>query len=274
VRSVLIILFAVGCGDTRRGGNRILRPHVDAGRIDTGFSPPDGSTADAGFIDAGFSMDAGFEMDAGVFDSGARQRSLVYEVKQGLVADGAEVSARGLSVTGVSTVGFYAQVSPSSDEYDPLLGAERSGIFVYTGANAVLPAIGDGIDMTSAKANLFYGQWQLDTPIWSATSAAAPSALSIDEISAVSGGADTIHEGVLVRITGLVIASTAPVPGAGDTAMNEVETTSGLRIDDGLGHVLAPFPSVGTTYSAITGVLAWRNEHVKLLPRSSLDIVP
>jgi len=44
-----------------------------------------------------------------------------------------------------------------------------------------------------------------------------------------------------------------------------------LRVDDELWDGQVPQPDVGTTYSSLTGVLPYRYDNHKLLPRSDDD---
>jgi hypothetical protein len=77
-----------------------------------------------------------------------------------------------------------------------------------------------------------------------------------------------------VRVENVSVTDVAPAPGPGDDApTNEFTVTGGLRVDD-LLWLVTPFPSVGSGYGSLSGVLVYRNALSKLEPRDASDVVP
>ncbi|MEC8023210.1 MAG: thrombospondin type 3 repeat-containing protein, partial [Myxococcota bacterium] len=200
----------------------------------------------------------------------------IYEIKQGLAKEGDTVVVRDSVVTAVSTNGFYIQHPVDAPEY---VGPEYSGIFVYAGTNATLPALGDSVNVTATVAN-FFGQIQLS---YAEVSAAAgsyivppPVSASCSEVS--TGGARAVAlEGVLVVVSDVTVITVQPddTPENGPTneyvVANNATDNSGLFVDD-LLHYTDPFPVVGDEYQSITGVLYYGWSNHKLAPRNDGDI--
>jgi hypothetical protein len=134
---------------------------------------------------------------------------------------------------------------------------------------------GDVVRITSARVHDFFDQIQLTNPMLevTATDIAAPIAVDVasaDEVRTGGTRADAL-EAVLVRVPSVSVTDVAPPPGGGDRApTQEFEVDGGLRVDDYL-YLITPFPEVGASFESITGVLAHRNNHKKLLPRSATD---
>ncbi len=202
----------------------------------------------------------------------------IYEIKQGLLPPPANVAVRDLVVVATSTYGFFAELSPASEDYDPDLGPQYSSIFVYTGAGTNLPPRDTTVAISNAEVALYYDQLELKNATWETTTSLPPPTPTVVTVADVYGQADTPfgaaspYEGVLVTLSNAEVANAQPTPGAGDDATNEVELVGGLRIDDYAGYVLSPWPTAGTTYAAISGVIAWHNSLLKLLPRDAADI--
>ena len=89
-----------------------------------------------------------------------------------------------------------------------------------------------------------------------------------------TGGARAAKlESVLVEVDNVAVTDIAPPPGTGETApTNEFAVTDSLRVND-LLYLVTPFPTVGTQYVSITGVLDFRNDNSKLEPRGVSDFV-
>lgn len=202
-----------------------------------------------------------------------------YDVKLGLIAEGARVAMSGLVVTAHTSNGFFAQLSPDAPTYDATHGPLYSGLFVFVGS-AALPDLGSTVEVTSATVTLYWGVLELTQTTWqpASTQLALPTPVSVSEAQVLGDGqtpysGDSPYEGVLVHLAGVTVGSTAPAPGDGDTAQNELELDGGLRVDDLAGYALDPMPSVGATLSKLDGVVAWRNGYLKVLPRSASDVV-
>ena len=200
--------------------------------------------------------------------------AVVYDVKTNAALVGERVAVLDLIVTGVASNGFFAQLDPASALYQ---GVEHSGVFAYTGANP-RPARGDRVNIVGATVAAFFGQIQLSSVEWTTTATGlvvAPRVLTTSELAdAISDGATSAFEGVLVEVDDVVVTNATPPAGPGDaaTGRNEFEVAGGLYVDD-LLFLLTPQPANGETFASIAGPLAWRNDHLKLLPRDQEDLV-
>lgn len=192
----------------------------------------------------------------------------IYTVKRGATTGAATLAG---VVTSVASNGFFMQVPTTDAMYD---GPDYSGIFIFT-TSAPGRAIGDSVTATGMVTN-YFGEIQLTTSLVTLVMAGVPvpDAIAVTPAEVQTGGARaTALEGVLVRIMTTTCTNPAPAPGGGETGMtNEYEVGGGLRVDD-LFYRTAPFPTMGETFSSITGVLAWRRSNSKLHPRSVTDVV-
>lgn len=190
--------------------------------------------------------------------------SPLYTLKQN--PDPGPVELSELVVTGATTNGFFAQISPTGPACGPM-GARHSGVFIFTDAGPK-PAPGEVISVSGVAA-LFFDQLQITAPSWSATGRAqiSPVPLTTFDISARSP-----FEGVLVALTDVTITDAQPPPGSGDREpQNEYALNNGLRLDDFLGYAPAPL-AAGQNLSRLVGILAWRNGHLKIAPRNPADL--
>ncbi len=80
----------------------------------------------------------------------------IYDLKGGALPVGTAVSLRGALVTARSFGGYFLQVKAGDPGY---LGPDFSGVWVAQAGSAVAP--GDRVDVTSARLDNFFGQWQL-----------------------------------------------------------------------------------------------------------------
>lgn len=190
----------------------------------------------------------------------------VYSIKRGIIPDGTPASGLVGVVTAVTPNGFFFQVTPADPGYE---GEDFSGIFVFTSSRPPR-TIGERVSV-SGTVNLFSGQWQLEmatvTPM-GMTSPPPPVVVAPAEI-ATGGARARALEGVLVRVERVTVINANP-----DAPMDfgEIAVTGNLRVDDWMTP-LASFRTVGTTFSSITGPLAFRFSNSKINPRSPADIV-
>ncbi|MFZ9889348.1 MAG: lamin tail domain-containing protein, partial [Myxococcota bacterium] len=196
----------------------------------------------------------------------------VYAVKTDAGLEGQRVSLQGLVVTSVIGNGFFAQLDPTSAGY---AGADHSGVFFYTGAAPTVTA-GDVLDVSGATVASFFGQVQLTGASFETVSTAAvpaPYGLAAGNIAAaVAQGEASPLEGLFVELQDVTVTDAAPAPGAGDaTGEGEFEVTGGMRVDD-VAYLIEPAPTTGENFAFLRGPVAWRNGHLKLLPRSADDV--
>jgi hypothetical protein len=259
----------------------------DAGATDAGF---DAGVADAGFdagLDAGVAdagLDAGF--DAGPVDGGCNTSSdaglpycpaVVYEAKDGTLNNGTAVQLRDMVVTAVFADGFWVQLATTSDDY---AATGNSGIFVFSQAEPNPPARGDTLLINGVITEFFFTK-QLVGATWTVVAQGAdvitPVALNATALlNQLSVGSEAPLEGALVTVSDVDVTNpdAPPVSMAGDEGpnRNEFEVDSALHVDD-LLHLISPYPTDGETFASLTGVLAWRNGLLKLLPRDDADVV-
>jgi large repetitive protein len=191
----------------------------------------------------------------------------IYEIKRGTLPPGEHVELQNLLVTGKGANGLFVQVKATDTTYD---GADHSGLFIFTGTttNAIVP--GNRISIADGSIQDFFGQTQLSNvtgmTITNAAVEAAPAPVTVTTAEATTNGsrADAL-EGVVVQVSDVTVAAL-------DAAFNEFIINDDLRVDDFL-YLTSPLPAVTDRFSTITGVLAYRNNASKLLPRQDSDLV-
>ncbi len=196
----------------------------------------------------------------------------IYDIKSGAVAVGAAVSLANQLVTARTTSGYFLQVKPGDPGY---VAPEGSGVFVFDGTNTVKQ--GDRVSITSATVTNYFGQIELTAPattvLTSAAEAAPPAVVVLTGDVATGGAKAAALEGVLVQVNGVTVTDIAPTPGTGDVApTNEFVVGGALRVND-LFYLVTPFPTVGATFTSLTGVLDLRSGNTKIEPRAASDVV-
>ena len=183
-----------------------------------------------------------------------------------------------LVVTAVAYNGFWAQL----DQDTPM---PFSGFFVYEPASENLPTQGAVIQISGGTVADFFDQRQLSSVTWvdQGTTKELP-AVVLDAAAqgqAVTDGGASGYEGMLVQLDNAEVTNAMPTAGPGDDGVNELELTTGVRVDDflfprvdGMATVfLDPFPEAGFTFSSVSGILSMRNSFMKVGPRDSDDML-
>ena len=200
--------------------------------------------------------------------NGAPCPASIYDVKKGVTALGDAVSIQGLIVTAVASNGYNVQLPANDAKYD---GAAYSAIFVFNGSDPK-PANGDKVDVTGVVED-YFGELELTSSSWtivtSAVGVPAPLVVTPAEI-AVGGANEDAYGGLLVTVQNVSVTDVAPAGETGETVTGEFLVTGNLSVDDAI-YLVEPFPVVGQTYTAITGVLRYSWNRNKLLPRSAAD---
>lgn len=195
----------------------------------------------------------------------------VYDVKNGTLVAGSEVTVSNVLVTATTTSGFFVQVKEGDAGY---AGPDFSGVFVAGAAHG--RSAGERVNLQNATVDDFFGERQLAsaTAVVLSSGEAPPAPVAVLASELATGGTRAAAlEGVLVSVSGVTVTDAAPAPGAGDTApTGEFEVAGALRVDD-LLHLAAPFPAAGDVFTSIAGVLAYRNGNSKLEPRNEGDLV-
>lgn len=268
-------------GDGRDAGLRdggTLLPGRDAGFRDGGDFPG----RDAGFRDAGFPRDAGFRdggvrprdagapIDAGfrdagsAVDSGTTGQTTISQIQQGQFAEGTNVFVQNVVVTAVHGLGVWVQ--------DPTTSGPYTGIRVYI---AAVPSVvvGDRVNV-SGVVREYFGDSEIDVATLTYLGPGTPIApLSVTVAQAVTEP----YEGVLVRLTNIAsIDSTWNCanddPGCNDFGLWQVNGTAGIVVYDFVYESADWSARVGDI--PITGVMSWRYNRRRILPRTSADFGP
>lgn len=201
-----------------------------------------------------------------VGDAPQPTENTIYEIQQGMVPVKSPVTVKGAIVTSPLTFkkdGFFIQ--------DPM-GGEWSGIYVYTGANAVAIKPGDVVDVEGTYDEYFdFSQIAIADPakvvVTGTAPVPAPELVAAADVTA-GGPKQENYEGVLVSVEGVQVAAVNPMFG-------EFELTDGLFVDD-LFFAKADWklPMVGDMYMSLTGPLSYSFMEARLNPRTAADIVP
>lgn len=196
----------------------------------------------------------------------------IYDIKAGVDFGGKRVALRDMVVTAVGPNGFFAQLSPTSTEYQTPL---YSGVFVFVGVGGAFPLRDDRLFISNATVGTFFEQIQLTNATWDVSaveSGLEPQPLTVIEIEGMHAeGSSSGFEGLLVSLEGVSVTNVTPTPGVGDDGQNEFEITGGLRVDDAL-YVITPAPQVGDNFDLVRGPVSWRNGLFKVLPRDAADV--
>jgi hypothetical protein len=185
----------------------------------------------------------------------------IYAIKSGAVAAGTLVQVQGAVVTGSKQGnGFFIQVRESDPAYG---GASNSGVFVFSTTASVL--VGDRVNVVG-NVQLALGQITIAAtaaPVVTFAGDLLPTPVLAAPANIATGGSQaTLLEGVLVRVANVVVT-------ARNTQFNEFTVTGGLVVDD---YFYYADPPINTSFSSIYGILAYRINGTKLLPRSAADL--
>ncbi|MDQ3300134.1 MAG: lamin tail domain-containing protein, partial [Myxococcota bacterium] len=193
----------------------------------------------------------------------------IYSIKSGMTPVGTTVSVVGALVTGRGSNGFFAQVKETDAGY---MGADNSGLFVFTGAGTQLAnaTVGARVTIEGRVAN-FQGQIELDNVTAVTVTAAGPEALPapipVTYAEVKTGGTRALKlESVIVSLGAAAVSAT-------NAMFGEFTLTAGadsLIVDDFL-FVPNPAPTVGTSFMSVRGILTLRQMSSKLEPRDASD---
>ncbi len=191
----------------------------------------------------------------------------IYRIKRGELASGSMVSDLRGVVTAIVPTGFLMQVPTDASDYD---GPDFSGVFVFTSSRPSDRSIGELVSVTG-PVTLYFDEWELNRPAVASlgTASVPPPVVVTPDLIATGGARATALEGVLVQVDGVAVTSANP---DAPSDYGELAVTGGLRVDDWMIS-LAPYRTVGTTFTTLIGVLSYRNANSKLSPRSAADIV-
>lgn len=197
----------------------------------------------------------------------------IYELKQKTVTSG-RAGLRNVMVTAVADTGYFVQHVEGDASYDAVLGADYSGVFVYTSAAGDKPTVGDRIDL-DGDIGEFFGQVQVSngtiTTLSSGNALPNPVLVSPADVGAETPRGAAL-EGVLIEVQAVTVTELNPAAGPGDSdPTNEFVVDGMLKVND-LMYRLEPFPQVGEALTFVRGILRLANESYKLEPRDAFDV--
>lgn len=196
----------------------------------------------------------------------------IYAVKKGTIPVDAVVKFTNALVTAKGSNGFFIQVKEGDQGYD---GPNYSGLFVFTSNAPFLLAaeVGGRVDLEGQMTN-FFGQLEVSnvasvTRVGTTTEALpAPIDATIAELGLGGSRSDQL-ESVIVRTS----TSTVTAVNVGAKEFTATQAALNLIVDDFL-FATPYFPGIGQSYSTLAGILAFRSNAPRLLPRSSNDLDP
>lgn len=195
----------------------------------------------------------------------------IYDVKKGDIAEGRPILVTDAIVTGVlDGEGFFIQVDP--DDAQQYAGVDFSGVYVFDRGNSNLPARGDIVDVEGTITN-FFGQLELTnvTTTIASSGNTLPPAETAALADAVTGGAraDAL-EGVLVTLSDLEVQELQL--DFDEFRVSSIGTSTPTVSINDFFYVAEPFPTVGETFTAITGIMRFSFSEHRLSPRDAADI--
>lgn len=177
-------------------------------------------------------------------------------------AEGERIELSGLVVTGRrggSNGGFFVQ-DPSLEEF--------AGLYIYDKSTAEV-SVGDVVSVSGTYLE-YNGLAELESPTVTVTGSQTlePKVVSACEV-ATGGSKAEAHESMLVRVEGVSVSDENP-DAPDDYGTFEVEGC--LWVDDTLSTDHEVHPSVGTSYTSITGPMTYSYSEYRILPRDLDDI--
>jgi len=178
-----------------------------------------------------------------------------------------EFEGQTLEVSGVVTAVRPDQNYANFFFQDPIK-KEWGGMFVYVNEGYTPPKIGDLVKLKGDIVE-YYGMTEMkniiSTIILSSGNSIEP---VLSNAKSISGGCSELaerYEGVLVRISNLIIAE------SGDESWRAIDRTGSVFIDNYLFEGEWPEPQEGTAYVSITGIVHYTYGEYKLMPRNKYD---
>lgn len=192
---------------------------------------------------------------------------VLYDVKDGTLPLGSEVELVGVQVTAVGDGGFFVQVP---EDHDDFRSADDAGIFVWLGSSPPVSR-GDRVVLHGTSGD-YFGQRQVSsvTLLDVLSSGHADPTPVVATAAELAGARSDDLEGVLVRVSGVMVTATDLPPGPGESApTGAFELAGALRVDDWL---YGASPDVGDTFASVSGVLRWANGSTRIEPRDADDL--
>ena len=184
-------------------------------------------------------------------------------MRTGVIPLGRSVEVVDVDVTGVWANGMIVQ--------DPRGGARNAGIAVFSGG-APGVSVGDRVDVTGVLGD-YFGELQIEST--SITRIGSGMRVSPVAMSSTVASTDP-YQGMLVKVSGTVTdtAYDCTIDGAGctDTNLWEIGGSNGVVVFDRMYEDSLWTSHIGET--PVVGVLTWRWERARLMPRTADDFGP
>ncbi len=211
------------------------------------------------------STTTGDDTDASTTGSGTEVT--IYEIQQGEVPVDTIATVSGAVCTAVANNGFFMQ--------DPA-GGEWSGIWVFTGMGARLPAPGDVLTVTGTYEE-FFGLSEINVAAGTITVTDSPGGGNVPEPEPI-GLADIGEswESVFLQISdpSIRVAELHPMPAVHDFRVESSDGSTAWvddRIYDAQAGDFADF-GIDATFTMIQGPLDYSFDEFRLTPRSMADL--
>lgn len=179
------------------------------------------------------------------------------------------VTLEGVVVTAIDTNGpgglnsFWVQ---------DVNGGPWSGIYVFNPSNGTVDIaaihVGDQVNLSGTYKEFYdLSEIELTSVEFVASAGTEPQPTVVATADVVTGAATAeSYEGVLVQVRGVACTNVNPDD---PNDYGEWEVTGGLRVDDEL-YLYEPAP--GEPFTSLTGVMHYRFDEFKLLPRQVQDV--
>lgn len=196
----------------------------------------------------------------------------IYDVKQG-VATGLVAIENVLLVSCWQNRGYTAQTLPADPSY---IGDEFSGVYIVDN-NAdcdnvnQTPKPGNRVNLVGVAGD-FFGQKQLSDTYFNvlSTDNLLPVPVNASTSSLATIGAAPL-DAVLVVVNNVTVTDVDVPAVSGDSdPTNEYILNGELHVDD-LLYLTSPFPQLNDVFASLTGIMTYRFNTSKLLPRYSSD---
>lgn len=157
-------------------------------------------------------------------------------------------------------------------------GGPYKGIYVYhqwDSSSTLIPKEGDKIELNATYteyntlSELSYADWTVKG------TAAVPAPVDVAAADVATGGSKAEeYEGVLVKVGSFKVDGYVQTTGSSPKDIGLKDNTSKLEVGSDLFDFMSSKPTVGTTYTSITGVMTSYKDKFTLLPRKAADLVP
>lgn len=189
----------------------------------------------------------------------------ITDIQTGAVAVGSSVRVVGAVVTGVGSNGFAMQ--------DPAAAVPaNSGILVYVPGAMPSLTIGSVVDVDGATQE-YFGDTEITATMVTVTGSTTP--IAATDVS-LADAASEAYEGVLVRVTSASVTDaafncSAANPACTDANLFELGGAAGVLVYNRYFVGTWPTPVFNDTVT-VTGVMMYRFDRRRILPRSPADV--